>query len=393
MRILFLSRWFPYPADNGSKLRILNLLRGLKQQHDVTLLSFSDQPQGEADAPVEVRSLCSEVYVVSWREFDPQSGRARLGFLNLKPRSLVDTFSPEMAGKISQLINENKYDLVIASQLPMAAYYPYFRKIPAIFEELEIGLSLPGSNRSAGWKDRLRHTLTWIKSREYLKRLLNVFRAVTVVSEMEKELVLRNFSNTREVVVIPNCLNLNEYQDVRVEPKPDTLIFTGSFRYYVNYEAMQWFVGKVFPVVLDKIPSAKLIITGDHAGLSLPSTRNVMLAGHVDDIKSLIASSTVALAPLWGGGGTRLKIIESLALGTPVVSTYKGAEGLDVVNGKTALLADTPAEFANAVIRVLESPLLRQSLAEEGRRLVRQKYSFDVMSSALGLLLQSAARL
>ena len=98
MKILFLSRWFPYPADNGSKLRILNLLRGLKQNHDVTLLSFSDQPQEKADVPLDIRSLCSEIYTIPWREYDPHSRRAKLGLLSLKPRSLVDTFSLEMAG-------------------------------------------------------------------------------------------------------------------------------------------------------------------------------------------------------------------------------------------------------------------------------------------------------
>lgn len=392
MKILFLSRWFPYPANNGSKLRVYNLLRGLKQRHDVTLLSFSDQPQGQEDASA-IRSICSDVRVVPWREFDPQSTRAKLGFLSLKPRSIVDTFSPEMAEKISRLSSDQRYDLVIASQLPMAAYFPYFENTPAVFEELEIGLSLPGSSRTAGWKSRLRHTITWMKFREYLRRSLGAFRAVTVVSEMEKELVLRNFPNVRKLFVIPNGLNMDEYRNVRVEPVPHTLVFTGSFRYRVNYEAMQWFVGKVFPLVLDKVPSANLIVTGDHAGLSLPSTRNVTLTGHVDDIKSLIASSTVALAPLWSGGGTRLKILESLALGTPLVSTRKGTEGLDVIDGRTVLLADDPVEFAEAVIRVLETPSLRRSLSEEGRRLVGERYSFDVMNAAFDSLLQSAVPL
>jgi glycosyltransferase involved in cell wall biosynthesis len=392
MKILFLSRWFPYPADNGSKLRIYNLLRGLKRRHDATLLSFSDQPQGESEAR-ELRSLCSEVHVVAWREFDPRRARAKLGFLSLKPRSLVDTFSSEMAGKISNLLGERHFDLVIASQLPMAAYAPYFKDLPAIFEELEIGLSLPDSNRPAGWRERLRRRAGWFKHRGYLSRLLKNFRAVTVVSDAEKELALRNVRNAPKVAVIPNCLNMDEYRDVRAQPMPNTLIFSGSFRYRVNYEAMQWFVAEVFPLVLDKLPSANLIVTGDHAGLSLPSRRNVTLAGHVDDIRSLIASSTVALAPLWSGGGTRLKILESLALGTPVVSTHKGAEGLDVVHGKSALLADDPVEFANSVIRVLENSELRRNLSEAGRRLVGERYSFEGMSAAFEDLLQSIASL
>src|SRR5215831_12854055 len=99
MKILFLSRWFPYPVNNGSKLRIYNLLRGLGQQNDVTLLSFNDQPELDRDG-TELQSICSEVQIVPWREFNPNSARAKLGILSLKPRSIIDTFSPEMARKI-----------------------------------------------------------------------------------------------------------------------------------------------------------------------------------------------------------------------------------------------------------------------------------------------------
>jgi glycosyltransferase involved in cell wall biosynthesis len=375
MNILFLSRWFPYPTNNGSKLRIYNLLRGLGQHHAVTLLSFADQPDVSPEVP-EVQSICSEVHVVPWKEFDPHSLRARLGFFSLKPRSIIDTFSSEMAQEITDLLGHQKYDLLIASQLQMAAYAPYFGNVPALFEELEIGLSYEDMLRASDWKRRLRHAFTWFKLRRYLSQLLQAFRVVTVVSEQEKELVRQHFPRLQDVLVIPNCMNMDDYENVRAEPKPNTLIFTGSFRYHTNYEAMLWFVGNVFPLVLQKVPDANLIITGDHANLPLPSMRNVTLAGYVDDIKSLIASCTVALAPLWSGGGTRLKILEAMAIGTPVVATSKGAEGLDAKPGKHLFVADEPEKFAEAVVQILSEPEVRQRLAASGNELVRAKYDW-----------------
>lgn len=353
----------------------------------MTLLSFSDQPQGVSEA-AEVRSLCSEAHVVPWREFDPVSFRAGVGFLSLKPRSIVDTFSPEMAEKISIVLRKHRYDLVIASQLPMAAYFPFFTKIPAIFEELEIGLSLPSMDQNSGLKNRLRQKITWMKLSRYLARLLNSFQAVTVVSDRERELVLSNFPKVPQVAVIPNCLDLQDYREARAEAVPDRLVFSGSFRYRANYESMQWFIGKVFPLVLNKIPTANLIITGDHAGLPLPSEQNVTRAGHVEDIRSLIASSAVAVAPLLSGGGTRLKILEAFALGVPVVSTSKGAEGLDAVHEMDLMRADDAVGFAESVIRILEDPNLRRSLSSHGRKLVEEKYSFEVMSKSFESLLQ-----
>lgn len=375
MKILFLSRWFPYPTNNGSKLRIYNLLRGLSKHHDVTLLSFADQPDVNPEAP-EVRSICSGVQVIPWREFDPNSTRAKLGFLSLKPRSIIDTFSPEMAQAITQTLSKQKYDVVIASQLQMAAYYPYFQNIPALFEEIEIGLIYGQANTSVDKVQRLRHAFTWFKLRLYLAQLLRSFRAVTVVSEQERELIAKNFRHVKNIQVIPNCMNVDDYKDIRVGVKPNTLVFTGSFRYHTNYEAMVWFVGEVFPLILEKIPDAELIITGDHVNLPLPSNHNITLAGYVDDIKSLIAASTVAIAPLWSGGGTRLKILEAMAIGTPVVATSKGAEGLEIQMGKHLFVTDVPSVYADCVVKLLTDQDLHQEMARSARQLVREKYDW-----------------
>jgi glycosyltransferase involved in cell wall biosynthesis len=149
-------------------------------------------------------------------------------------------------------------------------------------------------------------------------------------------------------------------------------------------------VGKVFPLVLQKVPAAQLIITGDHADLPLPSMKNALLAGYVNDIKSLIASSTVALAPLWSGGGTRLKILEAMAMGTPVVATSKGAEGLEVEPGTHLFVADDPETFAEAVVRLLSEPELRRRLAVSGKDLVSARYDWG---SVLPEFLRLATRI
>jgi len=389
MKILFLSRWFPYPANNGSKLRIYNLLRGLSQNHDVTLLSFADQPNVNLEA-LEIRSICAEVHVVPWKEFDPRSWRARLAFLSLKPRSVVDTFSSEMAQKIARLLNGQKYDLVIASQLPMAAYYPYFGRVPALFEEVELGLSYGHAHDSSGGLKHLRHALTWFKLRTYFSQLLKSFRACTVVSEQERQLLKNIFpAHKQEIEVIPNCVNVKDYEQIHVEQKPNQLVFSGSFRYHTNYEAMVWFVRDVLPKILQEIPQAQLVITGDHLGLPLPPSPNVTLAGYVDDIGALIASSSVSLAPLWSGGGTRLKILEAMAIGTPVVATSKGAEGLDARRGEHLLIADTPESFAECVLHLLHDRELHDRISSNARQLVGENYDWvGVMPRLLSLVEQ-----
>lgn len=386
MKILFLSRWFPFPVNNGSKLRIYNLLRGLSKYHDMTLLSFADQPGANPDAP-EIREICSRVKVIPWKEFSPNSLRALLAMLSFQPRSVVDTFSPEMAQAVTEILSEQRYDLVIASQLQTAAYYPYFQDVPAIFEELEIGFFHDHSFSSNG-KIRFRQTLTWFKLRMYLSRLLDSFQACTVASIQEYQLLLRYFPGYKKPIEInPNCLNMDEYKNVSAERQANTLIFTGPFRYRANYEAMLWFVRDVFPLILEEIPDVQLVITGDHANLPFPSSKNITLAGYVGDIKALIASCTVSIAPLLSGGGTRLKILEAMALGTPVVATSKGAEGLDAIAGEHLLLANSPAEYAECVIRLLNDEHSRIQLTKKAGTLVREMYSWGgALSDYLGLI-------
>jgi glycosyltransferase involved in cell wall biosynthesis len=285
------------------------------------------------------------VQIVPWREFKPDSLRAKLGYFSLKPRSIIDTYSPAMAQQIGSLLDHGNYDLVIASQIPMAAYYDQFRNVPAIFEELEIGLNTDGSSNEADRIQRFRRKASWFKLRRYLANLLDSYHAVTVASELERGLVLGSFPSLKKVHVLPNCLNMEEYKNIQVQEKPNTLIFTGSFRYLANYQAMTWFITKVFPQVLKVIPTTQLIITGDHANLPLPS---------------------------------RLKILEAMAIGIPVVATSKGAEGLDAISGKHLFVQDTPDEFAASIIALLTDPILRNSMAISGQRLIGEKYDWGI---------------
>ena len=115
MNILFLSRWYPFPTNNGSKLRVFHLLRALAAQHSVTLLSFREQQEVVDTAAPEIRSLCREIHTVPWPQFNPTSGTSIAGLFNPKPRSVLDSYSPEMAEKIQQLIAQNQFDVIIAS--------------------------------------------------------------------------------------------------------------------------------------------------------------------------------------------------------------------------------------------------------------------------------------
>ncbi len=378
MRILFLSRWYPYPPNNGSKLRIYHLLRGLAARHTVDLLSFYEgaAPAGPAgDLP-----FCRSVQLVPWRGFDPRRARAALGFFSATPRSMLDAFAPEMAERIERTLANGKHDVVIASQIDMAAYYKHFAGTPALFEELELGV-MRSRAAEGSLVRRLRGRLTWAKYRRHLARLLRHFAACTVVSEQERQLALRSVPGFDRFTVVTNGVDAAAAAPFRqaAAKRDDTLIFTGSLTFAPNYEAVAWFLREVYPMVQSQRPAVGLTVTGDPGVRALPPAANVALAGMVPDVRPLLAQAAVALAPIWAGGGTRLKILEAMALGAPVVSTRKGAEGLDVRPGEEILLADTPADFAAAVVRLLDDEELRSRIAANALRRVQECYDWQVI--------------
>jgi glycosyltransferase involved in cell wall biosynthesis len=390
VHILFLSRWFPYPADNGSKIRILGLLQQLARRHSVSLLSFlgPDEPE-HAHRVAALQEYCDQVEVVPYHDFQPRSARALAGFFSPRPRFLVDTYHPEMASAVARAARTRTYDLVVASQLDMAPYALGQHDTPAILEELELA-SFREPRTGGSVPARWRAALTWWKLKTYLRRILPHFGACTVASEEERGYLDEVVPRLQNVHVIPNGIDLSRYTCRFGPPELDTLVYSGALTYAANYDAVLHFACDILPLVRQAHPSARLRVTGAHKGVALDAiTRpGVELTGYLDDIRPTIAQSWAGVAPLRRGGGTRLKILEAMALGTPVIATPKGAEGLEVRDGEHALIASDPRAFAAKVTELLGSPDLRRRLAENGQALVREKYDIRSIGERLSQLIE-----
>jgi len=378
MNILFLSRWFPYPPDNGSKIRIYNLLRGLAGMHQVTLISFHEPGERIPDTK-SLQQLCKTVYPIPWKLFRPNSRQALVGYFLSKPRSFSDTFSPEFKRTIETIVSREHFDLVIASQIDTAVYIPYFAHIPSIFDEVEVGVLYEQYAHARSIPRRIRYGLTWGKYKRFLASNVQRYNVCTVVSNHEAELFKEKVVASTRIEVIPNCIDLQRYAHAKEVPQPFSMIFTGAFTYEPNYEAMCWFVQNVYPDILRRIPQAQLTITGNHAGKVLPSENHITLTGFVEDVRPLIARSWCSIVPLHTGGGTRLKILEAMALGTPVVASSKGAEGLEATHGEELLIADDPHAYVSAIQDLFSNSEMRQRLATNAYEMVSTRYNWSLV--------------
>ncbi len=380
MKILFCSRWFPYPPDNGSKIRIFNLIKQLSSRHEVYLVSFTSERLSD-ERVAAIRHYCQGLDVAYYKPFRPGRSKALLGFFSRRPRSVVDTYQIEMQRLVERVGRERSFDAIVASQSDMALYALALPNLPKIFEEVELTTLYERFVRERRPLKKLRNGLTWWKLSRYTAGLLRAFDGCTVVSETEREWVLQVSSGYGPIGIVLNGVDVAHHAIDFGFPEADTLVYSGALTYDANFDAVDFFLREVFPLIQIERPEVKLSITGKVDGVPidrLPGHDGVIFTGYLDDIRPKVAQSWVNIVPLQIGGGTRLKILESLALGTPVVSTSKGAEGLDLIPGRDILIADEPADFATTVLRLLQDARLRETLSYNGRLAVK-KYDWQII--------------
>ncbi len=385
MQLIFVSWWWPYPANNGSKIRIYNLLRQLACVHEVTLLSFAESDEATPDDIAHMRTFCHKVEIFPKPHVQPGKIESLQGYLASWPRSMVYNYSPAVAERIQQIIKSTEIDLVIASEVDTLRYLEAVPGIPTILEEVQLTYYL---NRveEVGSAAGFRAQLTLNKLTGALRKLHQQGTRFTVASESELVNIQRWVSPDAKPNVILNGVDTQTHQPSDIAPPPDTMIYPGAVTFNANLDAVSYFIQDVLPLIRQQAPQAEFTVTGKTGDVDVSNLRNqpgVVFSGYLPSVSDAVRQSWATVVPLRMGGGTRLKILESMALGTPVVSTRKGAEGLNVQDGSEILLADTPDEMAKILCDLFENPDLRAKIAVNGRKRVEQEYDWTVIGRQL----------
>jgi glycosyltransferase involved in cell wall biosynthesis len=385
MRILFVSGWYPYPPDNGARIRILSLLKELGKYHSIHLVSFH-----EASFPIDGSRIdpllewCSTVDVVPRPTFNRRPDLVVKSLLSRKPPWIVNRYNPAMTHKVEGRIASENPDLLVISQVQN---FPLLENttfdVPVVLEQFEVGTIWNREERASGYQKITRAMTREIWS-HYLSGHLSSLDGITVPSDGEEgilfDLLARGNSSNKRVVLIPNGV-ADEYTRLPpAEKESATMIYQGSLKFAANLDAMEFFLSEIMPLIESRSPDIVLRITGRNDDVDLSKFENhpnVDLTGYIDDVTGAVSSASVCVIPLRYGSGTRIKAIESMALGTPVVSTSKGVEGLGAKDGVHVLVADEPVKFADHVIRLLEDADLGRQLAKNARQLVQSKYTWS----------------
>ncbi len=391
MRILFLTPQLPYPPQKGTALRNWGLISGLAERHQVSLLSF--QAPGQAPRPAPLLSqVCARVETV------PQPERA----LGDRLRDMLATRQPDMALRLASesyarrltgWLAREHFDVVHVEGIELA---PYLDVIEAarprpfiIFDDhnceylLQKRACLTDLRIPARWPGAAYSLVQWRRLLRYEAETCRRADRVLAVSEADA-VALRELIPALDVIVVPNGIDTRAYRPETPISKSQIpkLVFTGTMDFRPNVDAVLWFAREVLPLVQAEVAEARFVVVGQRPHTRLDELRDdpaITLTGWVEDTRPYIAEAAVYVAPLRMGGGTRLKLLEAMAMGKPVVATRLGAEGYPVTHGRELLLADTPADFAAAVVGLLRAPGKRVELGRAGRAFVEERYDWRVI--------------
>lgn len=397
MHILMLSPYLPWPLYGGSSIRMFHILRELSRRgHQIVLLAGRE---GASLPPGNILdSLCEEVCTYelpSWGRL----GFALRSICSPRPYPALKFQTGSLRESLHRLLQARNLDLIWVNLLIMVdALSPDVVKgIPVVLDEHE--------SQELMWRDYLQEGSYWQRlfaliNLAKLKRLegqiLPMLRAVLCVSKIEETLMQRRAPRGVEVWTVPNGVDVEFLCPTPVRQKEtNNILLCGSMCVRRNSDAATWFVKAIFPKIRRAIPDVELWIVGSSPRQevwSLRATVGVHVTGSVEDVRPYYNKAKVAVAPYRFGAGTRLKILEAMAMGVPIVATDAGCQGIDVVDGQHILIANTEIDFSERVIELLRNPQRGQTLAEAARALVEQKYDWKAIVNALEPKLQQLVR-
>ncbi|MFT5105480.1 MAG: glycosyltransferase involved in cell wall biosynthesis [Verrucomicrobiales bacterium] len=390
LKILWVKSGPLYPLDSGGKKRTHAMLTELSKRHQVTYLAL--QEKGTPLAPEEAdSSYAATKRWLPWAEAATGSPRfftelfGNLVFSSL-PYAVAKYRSKAMEAEIVRLCTEEKFDLVVCDFLFPAANFLRIGEslgVPTVLFQHNVEAQI-WKRLAAGKRNPIARWYFGSQFKRMAKcerRLSELFDGVIMVSPEDTAFARDEYGLGNVLGDVPTGVDPDYFQpSENGSDGPATIGFLGSMDWMPNIEAVQWFVKDIFSTVKTKTPDSHLLVIGRRPPASIKAMgendSQIEVTGTVDDVRPYLARCAFLIVPLLSGGGTRIKIMEALAAGVPVVSTSIGAEGLGLVDGEHLLIADSAEDFAAAVSRMAADPAMRKRLSAGGSALARAEYGW-----------------
>jgi polysaccharide biosynthesis protein PslH len=398
MKLLYFAAHQLWPLTSGNRLRDYHLARELAKRASVTFVEMCHSGETPSRPPAH----CGFEEIISLRKgvgYTPD--KIIRGLIGSSPLTTLNYFQPRSASQLANLLANRKFSNLQLQGVHLSNYLPTIQAaldrsaILIDWHNIESELMWRYSQNTSIWPKRMlaRRTAALLERTETM--LLEGYPVHTVASQREREKLLARCPGAN-VRVIPNGVDTEWFspatiaevqRNTRVRmPRPRrSVLFVGSMDYHANIHAVTWFAREVWPEIASRHPDLEFVIAGRHPSLAVRklAAARVRVTGTVEDIRPFYASATAVVVPLRVGSGTRLKILEAMAAGVPVVSTRLGAEGIEATPDVHLLLADTASDIVQAIDRIVGSVEISARLASTARDLVVRRYDWAPLGAEL----------
>jgi len=390
MKILMLTPYLPYPLHSGGQIRSYNLIKNLSQKYQITLFSFIRSAK-ELVHIAELEKYCTKVKVFKRRQaWDPRN--ILISALTPYPFLVAIYLSKSVKNAIRRELASN-YDLIHAETFYVMPNLPKPTNIPTLLVEQTIEYMVY-QRFVEDFKFFLLKPLLYfdvLKIKLWEKYFWQKATRLVAMSQSDKQIMEKSVKD-RKVDVVANGVDVEHFTESRIAKAVNqTILFVGNFKWLPNKDAAKFLVTDIWPKIHQQLPRAKLWIVGRNPTseiLDLSNQKNVTVSGEVDDIREAFQKSSVLLAPIRNGRGTKYKVLEAMASQVPVVTTKLGIEGIAAINQSSVLIAETADGLADKTIQVLTDKNLAEKLAANGKKLVYNQYNWQAISKELDQIYQ-----
>jgi len=390
MKILMLTPYLPYPLHSGGQIRSYNLIKNLSQKYQITLFSFIRSAK-ELVHIAELEKYCTKVKVFKRRQaWDPRN--ILISALTPYPFLVAIYLSKSVKNAIRRELASN-YDLIHAETFYVMPNLPKPTNIPTLLVEQTIEYMVY-QRFVEDFKFFLLKPLLYfdvLKIKLWEKYFWQKATRLAAMSQSDKQIMEKSVKD-RKVDVVANGVDVEHFTGSRIAKAVNqTILFVGNFKWLPNKDAAKFLVTDIWPKIHQQLPRAKLWIVGRNPTseiLDLSNQKNVTVSGEVDDIREAFQKSSVLLAPIRNGRGTKYKVLEAMASQVPVVTTKLGIEGIAAINQSSVLIAETADGLADKTIQVLTDKNLAEKLAANGKKLVYNQYNWQAISKELDQIYQ-----
>ena len=378
MKLLFIAQPFPYPPNTGSRNLIFHWLEAASRAHDVHLLWIGDPAGGRDHIPELPGVRIDSTTAIPGMEPSARIRRLLTAVaLGIPPTSLTG-MTVSARSEVLRFARTGLYDVVVLTENVVAGYAPILSGLAPVvlFKHSVQGVDARDARRHYGmWHPRWMLE-EWIVHR-FESRTCNSATVVCTVNAEDSTELARRYGLARAAEITPIGVDHSKFPKREKDPGGCVIGFFGNMSWGANVDAAEWFVDRILPIVWGKLPTAQFRIIGPGSDKVAHGNRDPRIirlrSSHIPDV---MRDATIGVVPVISGTGVRLKLLEMLSLGVPVVTTSLGALGTGCVHQEHALIADDVDTFARSVVTLLDDEGLRKALAQAGHKLI-QRHSWE----------------